>query len=115
MRLLAALSIRCRVAGDSFCGWLKARLTVVPYRTFADMAKAARDIAGAGYEGIEVFDGNVLDGEADDFAAMRAIFAETTLKLVAVYNGANFIYSDIYPLDGAKQSRAFVEAKMAKA
>ena len=41
------------------------------YRTFGDMRRAAREIAEAGYEGIEVFDGNLLDCAAEDFAPMR--------------------------------------------
>ena len=41
------------------------------YRTFGDMAQAARDIAAAGYDGIEFFDGNVVESEGDDYAAMR--------------------------------------------
>ncbi len=65
------------------------------YRTFGDMALAAREIAAAGYEGIELFDGNVLDGEARDHAALRAVLDETGLQLVAVYSGANFIFGDI--------------------
>ncbi|WP_375488072.1 TIM barrel protein [uncultured Mycobacterium sp.] len=81
-------------------------ITRLAYRTFADMGKAARDIAAAGYEGIEVFDGNILDGEADGFAAMRAILAETKLRLVAVYSGANFIYPDILEEELARIARA---------
>ena len=65
------------------------------YRTFGDMALAAREIAAAGYEGIEFFDGNILDGEADDYAAVRGSLEATGLKLVAVYSGANFIFGDI--------------------
>ncbi|TLU71002.1 sugar phosphate isomerase/epimerase family protein [Lichenicoccus roseus] len=65
------------------------------YRTFGDMALAAREIAAAGYAGIEFFDGNILDGEADDHAALRATLEETGLQLVAVYGGANFIFGDI--------------------
>ena len=56
-------------------------ITRLAYRTFGDMAAAARDIAAAGYQGIEFFDGNVVEGEGDDYAEMRRILAET--KLVA--------------------------------
>ena len=85
-------------------------ITRLAYRTFADMAHAARDIAAAGYEGIEFFDGNVLDGEADNFRAMRAILAETGLKLVAVYSGANFIYPDILDEELARIAKAAAAA-----
>ena len=70
-------------------------ITQLTYRTFGDMALAAREIAAAGYEGIEFFDGNILDGEADGFAALRASLDDTGLKLVAVYSGANFVFGDI--------------------
>ena len=76
------------------------------YRTFGDMAQAARDIAAAGYEGIEFFDGNVLDGEADGYAAIRRILAETKLALVALYSGANFIFPDILPEELARVTKA---------
>jgi inosose dehydratase len=65
------------------------------YRTYGDMAKAAAEISAAGYEGIEFFDGNVLDGKKDGYAAMRKLLAETKLTLVAVYSGANFIFGDV--------------------
>lgn len=81
------------------------------YRTFGDMAKAARDIAAAGYQGIEFFDGNVLDGEPDGFAGMRQVLAETKLKLVAVYSGANFIFADILEEELARITRAADAAK----
>jgi inosose dehydratase len=76
------------------------------YRTFGDMGRAARDIAAAGYEGIEFFDGNVLDGEAEGYAAIRRILAETKLALVALYSGANFIFPDILPEELARITKA---------
>jgi inosose dehydratase len=87
-------------------------ITQLTYRTFGDMAKAAEDIAAAGYEGIEIFDGNVLDGEADGFQDLRAILDEAGLKLVAVYSGANFIFSEILDEEMARIERA---AKAAQA
>lgn len=81
------------------------------YRTFADMGIAAREIASAGYEGIEVFDGNVLDGEADGFVAMRRILDETALKLVAVYSGGNFIFADILEEELGRIEKAADAAK----
>jgi inosose dehydratase len=55
---------------------------------------ALRDIANAGYEGVELFDGNVVEyaERAEEFAAM---LNEHALELVAVYSGANFIFADI--------------------
>lgn len=62
------------------------------YRTFADMAQAFADIAAAGYAGVELFDGNLLDYSAADF---RALLSDNGLELVAAYSGGNFIFDDI--------------------
>jgi inosose dehydratase len=80
------------LGGDAVGVTSVAQLT---YRTFGDMARAAHDIVAAGYEGIELFDGNVLDGEAEGFRGLRATLDATGLKLVAVYSGANFIFGDV--------------------
>ncbi len=81
-------------------------ITRLAYRTFGDMAQAARDIAASGYQGIEFFDGNVLDGEADGFTPLRQILSEANLKLVAVYSGGNFIFPDILEEELARVTRA---------
>ena len=67
-------------------------ITRLAYRTFGDMARAARDIAAAGYQGIEFFDGNVVEGEGDDYAASRTHPRRDRAELVAVYSGGNFIF-----------------------
>lgn len=56
---------------------------------------AMRNIAEAGYEGFELFDGNLMQyaGRED---ALLALMAELNLTLVGVYTGANFIYPDIF-------------------
>lgn len=66
------------------------------YRVPGSMHRALRDIAAAGYQGVEMFDGNVADF-ADDPAALRGLLAETGLSLVGVYTGANFVYPDLLP------------------
>jgi inosose dehydratase len=81
-------------------------ITQLTYRTFGDMERAARDIAAAGYEGIELFDGNLLDGEGDGFRDLRAALGETGLKLVAVYSGANFIFGEILEEELTRIERA---------
>jgi len=81
-------------------------ITELTYRTFGDMRAAARDIAAAGYEGIEFFDGNVLDGEADGFRDLRETLEATKLRLVAVYSGANFIFGEILEEELARIERA---------
>lgn len=66
------------------------------YRVPGDMHRALRDIAAAGYEGVEMFDGNVADfAERPD--ELHALLAETGLALVGVYTGANFVYDDALP------------------
>ncbi len=81
-------------------------VTRLTYRTFGDMTVAARDIAAAGYEGIEFFDGNVLDGGDDGIEAMRALLKETGLALVSVYSGGNFIFADILEEELARVTSA---------
>lgn len=55
---------------------------------------AVRDIAGAGYAGVEIFDGNLREYEdrPDD---LRRTLDDAAVSLVAVYTGANFVYRDI--------------------
>ncbi len=55
---------------------------------------AIRDIADAGYGGVEVFDGNLRQYE-DRPDHLRALLGEAGVSLVAVYTGANFVYRDI--------------------
>lgn len=56
--------------------------------------EAVRDIAAAGYAGVEMFDGNLraYEDRPDD---LRRLLGDAGLALVAVYSGANFIYSEI--------------------
>ena len=67
------------------------------------MDRAFADIAAAGYEGVEVFDGNLLDRSA---AEMRRLLADSGLALVATYAGGNFIFDDILPEEMARVTRA---------
>ncbi|WP_373356794.1 sugar phosphate isomerase/epimerase family protein [Pseudoroseicyclus sp. CXY001] len=69
-------------------------ITRLTYRTFGDMERAMADIAAAGYEGVELFDGNLLDHDAPAF---RRMLSDAGLKLVAVYSGGNFIFDDVLP------------------
>ena len=64
------------------------------YRTFGDMEQAIRDIGAAGYAGVELFDGNLLDYEGR-FGALREALRQSGVVLVAGYSGANFIFDDI--------------------
>jgi inosose dehydratase len=78
-------------------------ITRLAYRTFGQMDRALSDIAAAGYERVEVFEGNLLDHSAADF---RSLLANTGLHLVAPYAGGNFIYDDILPEQLARVTRA---------
>jgi inosose dehydratase len=64
------------------------------YVTYGDIGRAIAEIAAAGYQGVELFDGNVLDypGGAK---ALRAALDDAGVELVAAYSGANFIFPDI--------------------
>ena len=74
-------------------------ITQLVYRTFGDMDRACADIAAAGYSGVELFDGNLLDHSA---AQMRTLLANNGLALVAAYAGGNFIFDDILPEELAR-------------
>ena len=64
------------------------------YLTPGDTLATLAEIAGAGYEGIELFDGNL--GEfAADLSVLRAQLDERGLHLVGTYSGANLIFPEI--------------------
>jgi inosose dehydratase len=59
-------------------------------------AAAISAIAAAGFEQIEIFDGNLLAYETGGGeAAFKDILAKNKVSLLAVYCAANFIYSEI--------------------
>jgi inosose dehydratase len=64
------------------------------YLANGSTADALRDIANAGYVGVELFDGNLVQ-YADRTDEFVALLNEHALELVAVYSGANFIFPDI--------------------
>ncbi|MEP2120506.1 MAG: TIM barrel protein, partial [Bauldia litoralis] len=78
-------------------------ITELTYRTFGDMAAAMGDIAAAGYTGVELFDGNLLDYSEADF---RSLLADTGLSLVATYSGGNFIFDEILGEELARVRKA---------
>jgi inosose dehydratase len=55
--------------------------------------QALEEIAAVGYEGVELFDGNVVAGHED--GSLRSALERTGLKLVSVYSGANFVFPDV--------------------
>ncbi|WP_422935598.1 sugar phosphate isomerase/epimerase family protein [Sinomonas sp. P47F7] len=66
------------------------------YMTRGSMDRAVKDIASAGYEGVEMFDGNLAE-YADRPEELHGLLEEAGVSLVSVYTGANFIYADILP------------------
>ena len=78
-------------------------ITQLRYRTFGDMDRALTEIAAAGYTGVELFDGNLLEKDA---SAFRGLLEKTGLSLVATYSGANFIFDDILPEELARITQA---------
>src|SRR5215217_3160931 len=66
------------------------------YRANGSMEQAIREIAAAGYEGTEMFDGNVAD-YADRPDDLRGLLDQARLALVSAYTGANFVYEEILP------------------
>jgi inosose dehydratase len=56
--------------------------------------EAIADVARAGYEGVELFDGNIVE-HGQSPAELRRMLDECGLRLIATYSGANFIFADI--------------------
>ena len=75
------------------------------YLTFGDMSQAIAEIGAAGYQGVELFDGNVLDYPGGA-AALKATLAQAEVRLVAAYSGANFIFTDILDQELGRIARA---------
>ncbi len=64
------------------------------YMSTGEDEKAIKEIAGAGYGSIEMFDGNLLAYE-NDTEVLRELLARYNVTLKAVYSAANFIYDEI--------------------
>jgi inosose dehydratase len=79
-------------------------ISELTYRTFADMGVAIAEIGDAGYQGVELFDGNLLD-YADRAEAFRGLLAKSGVQLVAAYSGANFIFPEVLPQELARIRR----------
>jgi len=56
--------------------------------------QAIRDIGEVGYDGVELFDGNLMQFR-NDKKKFRELLQEHAQELIGVYTGANFIYPDI--------------------
>ncbi|SMQ84698.1 2-keto-myo-inositol dehydratase [Bacillus sp. OV166] len=64
------------------------------YLAYGSTEEALKDIAEAGYEGFEIFDGNLMQykDKKDEFLKLMN---DHSLNLVGVYTGGNFIFPDI--------------------
>jgi inosose dehydratase len=64
------------------------------YLAHGSTETAVREIARAGYAGIEIFDGGLLEWQdrPDEF---RRLLGDNGVELTGVYSGANFIFPDI--------------------
>jgi len=79
-------------------------ISELTYRTFADMGRAIAEIGATGYQGVELFDGNLLD-YADRRDELRLLLSRAGVQLVAAYSGANFIFPDVLPQELARIER----------
>ncbi len=75
------------------------------YRVNGSMDRAITEIGSLGYEGIEMFDGNVAD-YADNPEELVALLEAAAVQLVGVYTGGNFIYDEILPEELSRVTRA---------
>ena len=75
------------------------------YRVNGSMEQAISDIAAEGFEGVEMFDGNVGD-YADRPDDLRRALDTAGVQLASVYTGANFIYDEILPDELSRIERA---------
>jgi inosose dehydratase len=64
------------------------------YLTPGDTLATLAEVAAAGYQGVELFDGNLAEF-ADDPARLRDGLEERGLSLIGVYSGANFVFEEI--------------------
>jgi inosose dehydratase len=80
-------------------------ISELTYRTFGDMERAIAEIGSLGFDGVELFDGNLLDNEGRR-SPLRSTLSAAGVKLVAAYSGANFIYPDILDQELNRIARA---------
>lgn len=74
------------------------------YLTNGSTEEAVEDIASAGYKGIEIFEGNLVQYE-NRISEFKELLKTHSLTLIGVYTGANFIYREILEEELAKIER----------
>jgi len=85
------------------------------YLSTGDTQQAVEAISKAGFEMIEIFDGNLME-YAEDRKGFTELLDKNNLKLLAVYSGADFIYEEIledelYKIDKAASLASGLGAK----
>ena len=80
------------------------------YRCAGDLKTALKDISKAGFEYVEIFDGDLLEYQGRE-GELKHLLEENNLKLKAVYAACNFIYDEILPeeLDRLKRAADFAQ------
>jgi inosose dehydratase len=71
------------------------------YLANGSTSQALADIAAAGYQGFELFDGNLMQYE-HQIEEFRKMIHDHKLNFIGVYSGANFIYQEILKDEMAK-------------
>jgi inosose dehydratase len=79
------------------------------YLSCGDTEECVQEVATAGFDGVEFFDGNVVNYPGGP-AALAGLLAELELTAVAVYSGANFIFPEILPEELWRIERAAAAA-----
>jgi inosose dehydratase len=84
------------------------------YLTPGDITVALTAIAEAGFDGVELFDGNLLTNDAD-LAQFQSTLVDVRLELTGVYSGGHFIYRDAHEDEFARFERSIGVAAKAGA
>ena len=80
------------------------------YRCPCDLNQVFSDIAAAGYDSVEIFDGDLLEYQGNE-EAFQELLSKYGLSLKGVYVACNFIYDEILPEELNRLERAAVFAK----
>lgn len=80
------------------------------YRCPCDLENVFADISGAGYEAVEIFDGDLLEFQGNE-DAFQTLLDRYQLRLKGVYVACNFIYDEILPEELDRLRRAAILAK----